>query len=524
MPERNFANRTLYHGDNLDFLREMNSGTVNLIATDPPFNKNKDFHATPDSLSAGASFQDRWSWHDDIHDDWLDQIQRYEPEVWQVINAAKTVWGDDMGAFLCWLGVRLLEMHRVLADDGSLYLHIDHTAHAWAKCLLDAVFDRHNFRNEIAWRRNESGAKGSQHSPGSWGNNVDYLLFYSKSDDLTFDPRIIRNWDNDETKRRFPKVNSDGERYNTKMTAWRSPSMGARPNLCYSFRGIKPPYPSGWRLSRERMEEEYQKGNIVIVDGKLERRSYARDYLGVSPGNLWTDTELLLGAQSAERTGYPTQKPLSLYERIIKASSNEGDMVLDPFCGCATTPVAAEKLGRQWVGMDIWDGAHQIVLDRLESEGLAVKGRRRRQLLTRGDITYSKQPPQRTDEGETAAQAFRTPTARATQRYPAPRTQHGQLLIDIGPFCQGCGADYSFDTRVLEVDHINPRSQDGTDAYENLTLLCPPCNKEKRDRYTLIGLQQHNKANGYMKNENNLRKGRAQGRTTRRRTGGRRRA
>ena len=224
-------------------------------------------------------------------------------------------------------------------------------------------------------------------------------------------------------------------------------------------------------------------------------------------------------SQAKERTGYPTQKPLPLYERMIQASSNPGDMVLDPFCGCATTPVAAERLGRQWVGMDIWDGAHQIVLDRLESEGLAVKGRRRRgqQLLTFGDITYSTTPPKRTDGGATASFILRTPTGSGSQRYPAPRTQHGKLLLDIGAFCQGCGADYGFDTRVLEVDHINPRSQGGTDAYDNLTLLCPPCNKEKRDRFTLVGLQQHNRANGYMRNEGNLRMGRVAGRSSSRR-------
>ena len=152
MTTPNFANRTLYHGDNLNFLRGMNSGTVHLIATDPPFNKNKDFHATPDSLAAGASFQDRWSWRDDLHDDWLIQIQRDNPDVWRVITAAKNVYGDDMAAFLCRLGVRLLEMHRVLRDDGSIYLHLDHTAHAWVKWLMDAIFDRRNFRNAIVWR------------------------------------------------------------------------------------------------------------------------------------------------------------------------------------------------------------------------------------------------------------------------------------------------------------------------------------------------------------------------------------
>ena len=157
-----------------------------------------------------------------------------------------------------------------------------------------------------------------------------------------------------------------------------------------------------------------------------------------------------------------------------------------------------------------------MVIDRLEKQGLAVKGRRRRGLLTYGDITYATTPPQRTDGGDTATLTLRTPSGRA-MRYPVPRTQHGKLLTDIGAFCQGCGMDYTFDPRVLEVDHINPRSQGGTDAYENLTLLCPPCNKEKRDRYTLIGLQQANRGAGHMKNENNLRMGRAQGRTSRRR-------
>ena len=516
MAEPNFANRTLYHGDNLDFLRGMNSGTVHLIATDPPFNKSKDFPATPDSLAAGAKFDDRWSWQDDLHDDWLIAIQRDYPEVLSVINNAKLVYGYDMAAFLCFMGVRLLEMRRVLRDDGSIYLHIDHSAQAYVKFLMDAVFGRLNFRSQIAWRRNESGAKGSQHKANVWGNNVEYLLFYTKGNKATFDPRIIPDMAEDDLKRKFPKVDENGERYNTKLTAWCQPSMGPRPNLCYPFHGITPPYPSGWRLSPERMEEEYRKGNIVIRDGKLERRSYAREYLGVSPGNLWTEAELLLAAQSKERTGYPTQKPLSLYERIISASSKPGDIVLDPFCGCATTPIAAERLGRQWVGMDLWDQAHQMVLKRLAEEKLAVPDdviTQNPHLLTFGSVIYATTPPVRTDGGETAAEHLATPINQEAPRLPAPRTQHGRLLDDTGAFCQGCGRDYSFDPRVLEVDHRQPKADGGTDAYENLTLLCPPCNKEKRDRLTLTGLQEFNRRNGYLKagNEGNIKHGRAGG-------------
>ena len=151
MTKPNFPNRTLYHGDNLTFLRGINSGTVNLIYADPPFNKNKDFHATPDNIASGAKFTDRWRWDVDVHRDWIDAIKDDWPGVWSVIEASRVASGDDMAAFLCWLGVRLLETHRVLRDDGSIYLHIDRTAHAWTKALMDGIFGRKQFRNEIVW-------------------------------------------------------------------------------------------------------------------------------------------------------------------------------------------------------------------------------------------------------------------------------------------------------------------------------------------------------------------------------------
>ena len=156
MAEPNFQNRTLYHGDNLDFLRGMNSETVHLIATDPPFKKgNRDFHATPDSLAAGARFRDRWSWERDVHVEWTDSIKDDWPAVWEVIDAARAAYGDDMGAFLCWLGVRLMEMHRVLRPDGSIvFAHVTTTAHAYVTVQNDDGRDfwlRQNFRNEIIW-------------------------------------------------------------------------------------------------------------------------------------------------------------------------------------------------------------------------------------------------------------------------------------------------------------------------------------------------------------------------------------
>ena len=158
----NFKNRTAYHGDNLMFLRSMNTGSVHLIATDPPFNKGRDFHATPDSLTKGASFQDRWSWETDVHQEWVDQITDDHPRVMNVVQGSRSSYGDDMGAFLCFMAVRLLAMRRVLREDGSIYLHCDPTASHYLKELMDAVFGRKNFRNEIVWHYNTGGKGKSQ--------------------------------------------------------------------------------------------------------------------------------------------------------------------------------------------------------------------------------------------------------------------------------------------------------------------------------------------------------------------------
>ena len=357
----------LYYGDCFTIMQEFPLASVDLIYLDPPFNSQRQYNAIyrdetgrplPDQIEA---FCDMWEL-----DAEREQAIRTMPvlmrengiddamvEFWRLWMNALRGTQPRLLAYLSYMVQRLLIMRRILKPTGSLYFHCDPTASHYIKVLMDAVFGHGNFRNEIVWRRNESGAKGSQHAALSWGSNVDYLLFYTKGDRPTFNPKILRTFDDEDVRRKFPRVDENGERYNTKMTAWCSPSMGARPNLCYDFHGISPPYLSGWRLSKKRMQEEYAKGNIVVVNGKLERRSYARDYQGVTPGNLWTDKELLLAAQSQERMGYATQKPVALMERIIAASSNPGDVVLDPFCGCATTMEAAHNLGRKWIGIDI---------------------------------------------------------------------------------------------------------------------------------------------------------------------------
>ncbi len=431
MAERNFDNRTLYHGDNLDFLRGMNCGTVNLIATDPPFNKNKDFHATPDSLAAGAKFVDRWRWEHDVHQEWVDAIKDDWPGVWQAIENGRINHSPGMAAFLCWLGIRLIEMHRVLADDGSLYLHIDHTAHAYAKVLMDSIFDRRNFRNEIVWCY----AGGGQPRK-DFPRKHDTILRYTKSDEYIF--------------------NRDD---------------------------VRVPYDS-----------DYQATVFAGDDTRAPGKTYKPDARGKVVEDWWRNIPRPYGN---EHMGYPTQKPLELYERIILASSNSGDLVLDPFCGCATTPIAAERLGRQWVGIDIWNGAINVVQQRMEDN---------RQLLADSNpqVIYSLTPPVRTDEvSDTVPDLVLRP-----QRVKAgwERLSHAEMREILQKaqangsniVCAGCGIQLP--PRYMELDHREPRKDGGENVITNRILLCSPCNRVKSAKLTLSGLLSYNKQQGILTN------------------------
>ena len=462
-------NRTLYVYDNLPVLRGINSESIDLIATDPPFNSKRLYNAPLGSRSAKQKFKDRWHW-DDVTGEWHDLVASDWPSIKEIIEAAAVIEGGSIdkltgridtgrtknstAAFLTWMAPRLIEMKRVLKPMGSIYLHCDPSANSYLRLLMDAVFGRQNFRNEIVWQRHTSLAKGSQHAPKTWGNTTDMIFFYAGSG-ASLSP--YRRMTDEEVIKQFPLVNDKGERYyDDSSHIWRTPNMGARPNLCYEWRGFTNPHPSGWRLSKERLEEEYKKGNIIIkANGRLQRRKYQRDYKGKQAGNLWTDMHIY---QKKERTGWSTQKPLALYERIIKASSNEGDVVLDPFCGCATTCVAAEKLGRQWVGIDIDPVAETITKDRLfDVSGL-------NQMMDDSFVTVRKHPPKRGDIEQIADRKM---------RLLLWKRQGGKCA---NPYCTLKRIERKED---VELDHMIPKSRGGSDDLANRIGLCGNCNKRK---------------------------------------------
>ena len=507
MGEPNWKNRTLFHGDNLDFLRAMNSESVDLIATDPPFNKGRDFHATPDSLAKGARFQDRWSWEKDVHQEWVDQIEDDHPALMEAIESAKNAHSDGMGAFMCFMAVRLLAMRRVLRETGSIYLHCDPTASHYLKAVMDAVFGWKNFRNEIVWRRTATVKGNFGQNSKFFGPATDTVLFYSKTNKLYFRQPFTpysREYLEKSYRHREPET---GRRY--RLVSMIGPGGAAKGNPSYEVMGVT----RHWRYSKARMEELIDKGLVVqSKPGSVPNRKYYLDEgQGVPVQSLWDDIPNLQ-ASSKERFGYPTQKPLALYERIIEASSNEGDIVLDPFCGCATTLVAAERLGRRWTGIDIWDKAHEAVIRRLSKEGLAMPdGKIGEALPLYGEIHYIKEPPERTDAGETATVALETINRKQLAAWQ--KLSHKQMVEILKEaqadsdnpklvVCAGCGR--KLESEFMELDHIIPKSEPrSTNDLSNRILLCRPCNGRKSNRLTMSGLWKENKSRnvGWMVDE-----------------------
>lgn len=428
MSAANFPNRALYCGENNDILPLINDECVDLIATDPPYNSNRNYE------SGRAQFDDKWKWIPQ-YDGYMEEMAEAElTSLKEAIEAAKHAHSENMGAFTCFLSYRLLRMRRILKPTGSIYVQCDATASHYIKACMDAIFGPQNFRNEIVWRI--GWISGYKTQKKGWIRNHDILLYYTKTD-----------------------AAKDG------------------------FNKEYLPYPDGY----------------VRRDGKKPTGK------GIPIEDTWNCSNadildsIMIKSFSKEKTGYPTQKPAQLYKRIIAASSNKGDIVMDPFCGSGTTLVAAEALGRRWIGMDKHEKVEENVRERFLKE-----------VSFFNDIKLSKLP-ERTDEGNKVDLGDIT-TPRRTARVGMSRTGMMDFLLGElrrvwkvrtgkeGLHCPCCG--YHIEREDwMQLDHIVPAASTTRNRISNRIPLCVGCNRKKSDKFTLKELTSLNIRNGITKKE-----------------------
>ena len=532
MTEQNFPDNSIYELDNLDVLRGMNSETVDLIATDPPFNTKRSRGGTAgryvDNWKWGdtGKLPDQWAWNE-VHPIWLEEIQDDNPALHQVIQAAGACHGDDIAAYLCFLSVRLLELHRVLKPTGSLYLHCDHTANAYIRMALDAIFGAKNFRNEVVWERS-----GGKSDAKRFGAVHDTIFYYSKTSDRVWNPQYIPH--NPEYIASTYRYNDqDGRGLYCTMPLHAEGTSGGESGT--PWKGYSPASKGNhWRTPTKGVMGKYIQDNNLIqgwpdlhpsVHARLEALDNAKliawsdngvprlkTYLSATNGVALTDLiKDIPMAPAGERTGSPDQKPLALYERMILASSNPGDLVLDPFAGCATTIMAARKNGRRWVGIDRRKDARFHVVCRMM--GIKAKDaealRQRPDLadwmnsqLARHESNFRTDPPVRTDDAETQAPVYRANGKSALTH----REMKDYLLETFGLQCWGC--DFTApDERYLQLDHVDAKADGGSNHLDNRALLCQPCNHAKSNRVTIGELRRRNTKEGHLSKPAGTKKG-----------------
>ena len=575
MTQLNMRNRTLGIMDNLPFLRSLNNECIDLIAIDPPFAANETFTGRPrppitdaeideeKALAAehGAkhdegrdtTVQDIWTWDANVHPDWLNQIEDDYPPVFTVIRAVEASASENEAAYIAFMAVRLIECRRVLKPTGSIYVHCDDHANSYLRMLMDAIFGAGNFRNEITWRR-----ATSHNISGRYGRITDSLLYYVKSDNACWNGEAVHTAKSDEDlTKAYPSVGKRGRYRSADLTGagvrsgesgipwrgydvtgrarhWAVPRIGnyaeyIEQNFIPGYRKIESGHARLDALDSAELIHHPQRGNWPGL------KRYAAADQGNPPQNLILSPTGFtnFSASGQEFTGYATQKPLALYERIIEASSNPGDVVLDIFAGCATTAVAAERLDRQWIACDMAYRSWTMLKRRFRLNSISLSDRAGMRatdvalkkilgLAAESDVEWGKRAevlgpdelPSRDDEDPDPFHNLKrvTPTKRGQQKSARsaswsgriPKEEAKQLLVEkFGPYCWGCGWEApqfpngERDLGLLEVDHIWARKDQGTvsggsDELYNLALLHATCNRRKSNRLTLEELRHRN--------------------------------
>ncbi len=579
MTRLNVANRTLAIMDNLTFLRSLNNECIDLIAIDPPFAANETFTGRPRPPISKAEYaeetalakrhdaahnegigetrvKDVWSWDTDIHPSWKSQIEDDYPNVHAVIQAVEACAKENEAAYICFMAVRLIECRRVLKPTGSIYVHCDDHANSYLRMTMDAIFGTDNFRNEITWRR-----ATSHNDAGRYGRIKDYLLFYVKSDNACWNGDAIHTPKTDgELAKSYPSQDGQGRYRSADLTGPKHSSQRGSPSTQpwrnYDVYGMG----RVWSVPKTGKYAEYIEHNFIpdyrgIED--IQERLDALDAAGLihhpstgkwpglkryaiaDQGNPPQDLILQptgftnYSASGEEFTGYATQKPLALYQDIIQASSNPGDVVLDIFAGCATTAVAAENTSRQWIACDMAYRSATMLKRRFYLNGYQLEGTtdatikalasvvkdktlQTRQQFTESQIIGPKELPKRDDVDPEPYYHLQQARQRGRDRSVQTASWSGRiskedakkLLINrFGAKCWGCGYEPrrpngSLDETLLEVDHIRARKAaegvQGDDELYNLALLHRTCNGIKGNRRTLEEVRRHNADSGLL--------------------------
>lgn len=467
---------TLYTGDCLHIMHGIDSDSVDLIYLDPPFNSQRRFDAPIGSKAAGASFDDMWNWKD-VDEQYLEELIENYPFLVQFIQTIGVLHSKSMKSYITYMAQRLVEMKRILKPNGSFYLHCDTTASHYLKIVCDRVFGKNNFKNDIIWQRSKAHSLSSNH----YERVSDNILFYALGD-YTWNRIYI---DHDEAYlKTFKKSDKNGPYITQPLHGGKKGGPDAykkwKGNLPTPGRAWAPPpqksfpedinFPTNYKnmpiLKKLDVLDE-----LGLIEWSTKGNPRYKNYLKASKGKSSTDIILdinHLSSKSMEKTGYPTQKPLDLIKRFIMASSNEGDIVLDPFCGCATTCVAAQQLKRKWIGIDISEASAKLVIDRLSDDTSLFD-----------KFIHLTKPKKRSDLESVA-------TSDDLRKKIYDQQNHK---------CNAC--EIEMDLRHFELDHIIPRAKGGGDYYDNFQLLCSSCNRIKGDRpmaYLMLKIEKINKA------------------------------
>ena len=515
---------TVFICDNLPFLKSLDDESIDLVCIDPPFGKKQTFTGQvhppltederrierelmeswgvydadtayvkgvefPDQEGRTAKFEDIWSFQTRVYADWMNKLASICPSAHLLIKATRYTHSDSIAAYIAFMVERMLEVRRVLKPTGSVYLHCDHEANAYLRQMMDAVFGESNFRNEIVWKRRMD----SHNLPaGHMGRIHDTILFYAKSESAKYRTQY-QQYDDDYIRTHYKH---EDERGRYRLLPCNNASGG---NRTYRFRGVE----GAWRHSHDTMQSMYEDDLLVqLRPGSVwYYKKYLDDALGVKLQDLWSD---ISGARGKEKTGYPTQKPWRLAERIIQSSSDPGDLVLDCFAGCAYVPVAAQLTGRRWVACDMSPRAWTMVRRQFHKHprlGIVSEGEVPRseteqdaeikpQLATANRIIKVRGPdelPQRRTP-DIPLQITNVRLSEPTYRQKPKETSDqiwDAFVHEWGTGCWYCGRTMGGHRQELHLDHIEPNRRDGSnDDCWNRALACTVCNSNKSDRLT----------------------------------------